>query len=217
MRGAAREPAVPLALLIVCASSCTLPDFLSGRSTAPGTPPTVAAASSDLTVNALPVYRLIADPALADLPSRLLVLQVRLSASGGAALSVAPDDVALTLPNGAPARVFDRARAVELLRRTMLADANRSYLQRTGNHPPGGLDAFARARLSDLVTNNLLTNGAVAGDQTIEEFVVVDTGTPLASLDGAALHVVAYRLRDAAPQAATYQFAATAAAASEAP
>jgi hypothetical protein len=210
---------IALGLLLADAAGCRmLPDALWRPPTPPSAPtPLPAASASGLSVTALPVYRLIAMPALADAPSRLLVVQVRLRSTIDGALSIGPDDLALSLPNGVPARVFDRPRAVEILRRTMLADGDVSYLQRGGDHPPGGLDTSAQARLSDLVLGSLLTDEAFAGGQDVLGFVVVDTGVPLASLDGAQLQVVAYRLRDAAPVAAAYQFTPPPTAATETP
>ncbi len=200
--------AVALGAVLTSAAGCALPDFFSR------TPPTPIAQmteeanpSADLTVTALPVYRLVTSPALADAPSRLLVIQVRLSSAGGGALSVTPENVALVLPNGERGRVFDRGRAMELVRRSTLADADLSYLRRDGDHLPGGLSEEARSPLSDMVVSNLLTEGAFTSEQAMQGFVVVDTGVPLVSLDGASIEAVAYRLRDAAPARGAYQFA----------
>lgn len=212
---------IALMLLLAGAPACRMfPDFTTlwhppAPQSAP--PPQPAASASGLSVTALLVYRLISMPTFADSPSRLLVVQVRLRSSIDSALSIGPDNIALNLPNGAAARLFDRPRAVEILRRTMLADADVSYLQRGGDHPPGGLDASAQARLGDLVLGNLLTDEAFASGQDLLGFVVVDTTVPLASLDGAQLQVVAYRLRDAAPVTAAYQFTPPPSAATETP
>ena len=168
-------------------------------------PPPQAVTWNDFAVSALPAYRLVANPALADLPSRLLVVQLRLGGSQSGALSVSPDDVQLVLANGEPGRVFDRGRAVELLRRTTLAEGDLSYLQR-GAYPPGGLDDTTRMQMTEMIGTNLLSDTVFTSDQPIQGFVVVDTGTPLSSLEGVSFEVIAYRLRDSTGERGAYRF-----------
>jgi hypothetical protein len=199
-----------LGAVLVHAAGCTLADFLSAPPAAPPPPPAPPPQvdmSSGLAVSAIPVYRLIVAPALADAPSRLLVFQLRLTTSGDAALSVSPEDLALVLANGQPGRIFDRARAVEILRRTTLGDADLSYVWRNGEHPSGGLSQSVQPELTDLVSNTLLSQGVFINGQTLQGYVVADTGTPLTTLEGVTLDVTAYRLRDAAPAHVAYQFA----------
>ena len=193
--------------MLVAAAGCTLPDFFHPKQPTPVVPPTPQGmVSNDFTVSALVAYRLAISPALADLPSRLLVVQLRLSGSQVGVLSLTGDDVQLVLPNGEPGRVFDRGRALELLRRTTLADGDLSYVQRGG--PPGGLDDAARLQMTEMIQSNLLIEGVFTADQPIQGFVVVDTGTALSSLDGVSFDVIAYRLRDSAAAHGAYRFAA---------
>lgn len=202
---------IALGTLLAGAAGC---DFLRGTRATSAAPPTpVAASLGGLTVSALPVCRLVADPLLVDSPSRLLVLQVRVGTILDRPLSVTPDDVALVLPNGQRARVFDRGRAMELVRRTTLADPDLAYLQRPESYVPGGLDDSTRAGLSEMIVSNLLTEGAFTNESPAQGFVVVDTSVPLTSLQGTTLEVVAYRLSDSQPAHGTYQFAAAPAAA----
>lgn len=212
----------PIALLAAAWSCSMFPDLKSAwqlpQRTAP-TQPIPVVTSGELSVGARAAYRLVLAPGLADLPSRLLVLQVRVASSGDAALTIDPQDISFTLPNGASGRVFDRPRAVEVLHRTLLADADWSYLQSAGDHPPGGLDDAERSGLVDVILGNLLADQAFGGGDGAQGFIVVDTGAPLPSLDGATLQIVAHRLRDSSPVTAPYQFTAapTAAAASKTP
>jgi hypothetical protein len=189
-------------------AGCTLPDFLTGRS--PSAPPAtqVVDESEGLMITALPLYRLIVSPGLADSPSRLLVLQVRMTTSGDAALMVTPADLALTLPGGQPARIFDRARAIELLHRTTLGAADFSYLSANGAHQPGGVPIEMQSGMTDQIASNLLSDGIFISGQTLQGFVVVDTGAPLMSLAGASLEVTAHRLRDRVPVRTVYQLTA---------
>ena len=188
-----------LGAVLMHASSCTLPDFLkpSSRVPTPSVQPTEQADSQGMILSAVPIYSLVVDPALAGVPSRLMVVQVRVGTIGDAALSVSPEDVALTLPNGEPARIFDRARAVEILHRTMLASTS---------HTSGAPDSAALAP-ADTLSSNLLEQGVFINGQTLVGYLVVDTGTPLTSLDGSTVRVTAYRLRDSEPVLVTYQFA----------
>jgi hypothetical protein len=204
-----------LAITVVGVASCV-------RRPAPAPTPTPPppAPLTGLTISAVPVYRLIATPVTADLPSRLLVVQMRIDTSLDRALSFSADDVSFILPSGQRAVVFDRGRAMELLRRTTLGDVDLSYVQRNYDHPPGGLDASAAAQLSDSVVSNLLSDIAFNNEHGIQGYVVVDTGVPLPSLAGSSVEVVAYRLSDSQPAGGQYQFAAaapTAPAATETP
>ena len=161
--------------------------------------PTEVADSQGMILTAAPIYRLVLDPALANVPSRLMVVQVRVGTIGDAALSVAPADVTLTLPDGEPARILDRARAIEVLHRTMLASA--------GTTPTSGVSDSTPLMPAEGLAGNLLSDGVFTNGQTLHGLLVVDTGAPLVSLDGASVQVTAYRLSDSAPVVLTYQLA----------
>jgi hypothetical protein len=192
--------------LVLCATGCHFEFKPRGWKPTPLPMPTPVA-SGPLAISALPVYRLVTNPVLADAPARLLVIQVRLSSTDDRALSLTPEDLAVVLPTGEPRRVFDRGRALELLRRTTLAEGDLSYVQRDG-YVPSGLESAVRPQLTDMVMSNLLTAGPLTGDYPLQGYVVVDTGVALPSLEGASLEVVAYRLSDAESTRGTYQFAA---------
>jgi len=179
-------------------------------------PVVIVDTASGLSVGAVPAYRLAASPSLADFPSRLLVLNVKVESNAEGVLSVAPEDFTLQLPNGQQGRVFDRARAIEILHRATLGDANLAYLAQSGSHLYGGLSEEARAELNDRVLGQMFTAMVFMKGQAIQGFIVVDTGTPFASLTGGSLQVVAYRLRDATPVTTVYPFAAPPAATAEA-
>ena len=170
-------------------------------------PVVVVDANSGLSVGAVPAFRLAASPSLADSPSRLVVLNIKVGTSVEGVLTVSPEDFTLQLPNGQQGRVFDRARAVEVLHRTTLADANLAYLTQGGNHPYGGLSEEARAELSARVSGQLFASTMLMSPQLLEGFIVVDTGLPFASLNGGSIQIVAYRLRDATPVTSVYPFA----------
>ena len=200
--------AVPFVAVLVFMAGC---EFLRGKRPPPTAPPSgPPAEAGELSVSALPVYRLIVTPMLIDAPSRLLVLQVRFASSADRAMSLSPEDAVLILPSGERGRVFDRGRALELLRRTTLADADLGYMQRPDSYRPGGLDPSAQ--LNETVMANLLIDGVYAGGQSVQGYVVVDTATPLASLQGTTLELYAYRLSDSQPARGSYQFGTPAAA-----
>jgi hypothetical protein len=150
-------------------------------------------------LTAAPIYRLVVNPEFANIPSRLMVVQVRVGTIGDAALSVAPRDVTFTLPDGQPARIFDRARAVEVLHRTMAASAATAGM---GSVPDSTSVAPADGLADDLLNDGVFVNG-----QTLQGLLVIDTGAPLTSLDGSSVQITAYRLRDSEPVVVTYQFA----------
>jgi hypothetical protein len=205
--------------LLLCATGCNFEFKPRGWQRTPG-PLAMASpgpgATGPLAMKALPAYRLVASWTQADAPSRLQVIQVQLWSTDDGALSLRPEDLVLVLPTGEQRRVFDRDRALELLNRTKLARGDLSYLQGTG-YVPTGLDEYGRQHLTATVMRNLLAEGLVNNVYSVQGYVVVDTGNPLASLDGASLVGVARRLSDSAAAGGTYQFAATAPAAAGVP
>jgi hypothetical protein len=177
------------------------------RSRQPLPPPTdTIAQATDFTANALPVYRLVTQESLIDIPSRLLVLQVRLEGSGTASYMFNAQDLIIALPDGTHARVFDRARAQELLRRTLIAEADFVYQQRAG-YEPGGIAPYSRQAIADMVATRLLTEGSFDAANPLQGYVVVDTGVARSTLDGTTVEVVAHRAADAAPARFAYELA----------
>lgn len=164
------------------------------------------AAAIDFSVVALPVYRLVASPGLLDTPSRLLAVQVRIEGSGSASYAFEPDDLTIALPDGSQARIFDRPRAIGLLRRAQLANADMSYLL-GADYRPGGLGNFSAGTLSTMVQQNLLGPGTFGPGQPLQGYVIIDTGQPMVTLDGASFAVIAHRVGDDAPARYAYQLA----------
>ncbi|MEO8601272.1 MAG: hypothetical protein ABI629_01715 [bacterium] len=175
-----------------------------------------SAAATDFTAHALPIYRLVTNEALIDTPSRLLVLQVRLEAASDAGYSFAAQDLVIVLPDGTKARIFDRARAFELLRRTTIAEADFGYLQRPG-YVPGGIAPYSRQPLVDMVGSRLLSDGIFDAANPLQGYVIVDTGAARTTLDGATVEVVAHRMTDSAPTRVAYQLVTAPQPATEAP
>jgi hypothetical protein len=165
------------------------------------------AAATDFQVVAIPVYRLVASPGLLDLPSRLLVVQLRIEGTGDASYTFSPGDLTVALPDGTRARLFDPARVDEVLQRTLIAEADMSYLMRPG-HLPGGIGKFSAAAVAEMIARNLLGPGTFGPGQPLQGYVVIDTGEALLSLDGASFEVIARRQGDDAPARYAYQFAA---------
>lgn len=187
-------------MMMVVAAGCSwLSNSPTPDSAHPGEPQ-----SADFTVSALPVYRLVSSPALADSPSRLLVVSLRLEGTGEASYAYTSSDLHVILPGGSRARVFDRARALELLRRTTIAEADMTYLLRP-DHQAGGIGEFTRSAVADMVAANLLADGPFAAGRPLQGYVVIDTGTALMSIEGASFEVVARRLGDDAPARYAYQ------------
>lgn len=164
------------------------------------------ATATDFRVVAIPVYRLVASPGLLDLPSRLLVMQVRIEGTGDASYTFSPGDLTIALPDGTRARIFDPARVNELMQRTVFAEADMSYLLRPG-HIPGGVGTFSSAALAEMVERNLLGRGSFGPGRPLQGYMVIDTGQALLSLDGASFEVIARRQGDDAPARYAYQFA----------
>lgn len=125
-------------------------------------------------------------------------------------------DITVALPDGTHARIFDRARAAELLRRAILADADMAYLLQP-DHVPGGIDAYSSAALANMVRDNLLGEGTVSFGQPVQGYVVIDTGQTLLSLEGASFEVIARRVGDYVPARYAYQLATAGAGATGTP
>ncbi|MGD9762877.1 MAG: hypothetical protein AB7V27_04095 [Candidatus Binatia bacterium] len=187
-----------LALLVLFgASACALPAWLGGRPAVPPTPGEGVGSPVDFAVTAAPVFRLVANPALLDVPSRLLVMRVVLQGTGQSYFGFGLQDFKVAFPDGTTARVFDQPRALELLRRTMIADADMSYLAR--GEQGGGVSDDVRESYHFMISNKLLSDGSFGPQQPLEGYVVIDTQQPLMSLSGASLEVVARRVGDDAP------------------
>lgn len=159
---------------------------------------------------ASPAYRLLLGPEWADVPSRLLVLYARIENAGDQPILVRPGEMRFRLPDETSGRVFDRARAVELIRRTDCGVHDLSYVHKPpSEYFPGGLHSSIQSRLDDQMLGSLLDVVDLSPGAAIEGFLVVDAGQPVASLDGALLELVGTRPGDSAPVHETYRFAAT--------
>lgn len=176
------------------------------RSQPAASPMGPVAAATDFTVVAVPAYRLVTGPSALDAPSRLLAVRVHIESTGQSSYVFAPGDLTIALPDGTHARIFDRARADELLRRTLLAEADMSYLLRPG-HLPGGTGTYSSEALAAMVETNLLSDGIFGPGQPLQGYVVIDTGHALMSLDGASFEVIARRQGDDIPARYAYQLA----------
>jgi hypothetical protein len=202
MLSARPDTAVMLLLALATAAGCLRRPVSATGPGAPGHPD-----AAPITVTALSAYRLVTNRVVIDSPSRLLVIQLRLAADDAATYEFTTDDLVLHLPNGGEARVFDRARAVQLLRRTTLAEADLRYLQQP-DHAPGGMSDYVRPQMTDMVEANLLNKGTFDGGTALQGYVVVDTGESFLTLDGGAIEATAHRLGDGATARTAYQFAA---------
>jgi hypothetical protein len=153
-------------------------------------------------VSAAPAYRLIV-PAPASGPiSRLFVVQARVKNVSQVALQVRPEGARLLLPDGSGGTVFDRPRATELLRRTLLASLDAPSANRAG-----ALREPVQARLMVEVLTNLLDGTELAPGQEVQGYIVTDTGTSVASLAGIVLEVSATRASDQSVVRGSYEFA----------
>jgi len=161
-------------------------------------------------ISATPAFRLIVDQREGDLPSRLLVLWARIETSNHNVYDVRPIDARVVLPDGNKIRVLDRERAAVLVRRTWLGAWDLSY-QTQREFPWGGLYEPVRKRLQDEVIAGLLDDAALTQNRVLEGYLVVDTVTPLASLERVGLEIVARRASDRVRVRNTYQFASSAA------
>ncbi|MDX2168806.1 MAG: hypothetical protein SF182_17165 [Deltaproteobacteria bacterium] len=179
--------------------------FRQVRSAGPAPSAAGGTATGEFTTHALPVYRLATSEVLVDSPSRLVVFQVRLE-GGDSSYAFTPRDLTIALPDGTQAVIFDQARAVELLRRTTIANADFSYLQRDG-HVPGGIAPYSRQPIAEMVASRLLSEGSFGAGEALQGYVVADVGTARMSLDGTVVEVTARRLPDAAPTRATFVLA----------
>ena len=156
---------------------------------------------------ASPAYRLIIGPESADSPSRLLVLYARIENASDQPILVRPGEMRLHLPDETSGRVFDRARAVELIRRTSSGVPDLSYVDNPAEYIPGGLHSSIQSRLDEQLLGSLLDVTDLSPGVAVEGFLVVDAGRPLASLEGSMLEMVGTRPGDPVPIHETYRFA----------
>ncbi len=158
-------------------------------------------------VRAIPAYRLIISPQLADSPSRLLVLHTRVATYGDDALHFTPSGAHLRLRDDSRASVFDRPRAIALLHRTTPGAVDLSYLDASnGGHRRGGLSKEAQNEIKLLLIDSLLDDADFSRDHPLDGYLIVDTLHPLPSLDGAVLEVTANRVGDGTPVHHRFEF-----------
>lgn len=177
---------------------------------APSSQLSSAPARPTVIISARPAYRLIVDPTLADVASRLVVLHARIETLGADRLRISPTSIDLTLADGTVTHAFDQTRALALLERTQVAVWNLEYTYDDQHrYPPGGLKEPTRRRVKEGIADRVLGDVDVTRDQPVEGFLIIDTHTPLTSLAGTTLGVSASRLSDATPVRDTFQFAAS--------
>jgi len=152
-------------------------------------------------------YRVIVAPSLADRPSRVLVVRVRIDSFESGTLLFNPARVTLTLPGDIRARVLDRQRAAALLDRTQPGAGHLSYLHRPrSRRPRGGLTRSERKLIKRRLKTKLLGVSALHRNRPLVGYLVVDTRVPVSSLQGAILNVVVHRATDRRPVRTSFRF-----------
>ncbi len=194
------------ALLLFGVAGCALPPWAKHEvEPAEELTVTTVEVAPSLFATAIPSYRLIVSPRLADAPSRLMAVHARFETYSEQPLHFSPLGVRLRLPDGTSGRAFDRPRAIEILERAELGAADLSYLaQRNGRRPPGGLYEAAKSVLKNQLKQSLLGEVDFSRDRPIEGYLIVDVGRPVASLEGALLEIEATRISDAIPARGQY-------------
>jgi hypothetical protein len=200
------QPSAPPAPTPTAAPAATPTAAPAAAPATPAAAPAAAPAPSMFAVSAIAPYRLVASPAALDFPSRLLVVQIYLTTQTGETLHFTPEEVVITLPRGDRARVFDQARATELLVRTMLAQADFAYLAQGDSRSAGGIDEYNRPQLTESVRQNLLSVSSFDANTALNGYIIVDTGEPLTNLDGTAMEVVVHRVEDTTPVRKDFRF-----------
>lgn len=206
MKGIRRLVAVSL-LLFGIAGCALLPWARRGVEPAEELTVTTAEVAPSIFVTAVPSYRLIVSPQLADAPSRLMAVHARVETYSEPPLHFSPLGVWIRLPDGTRGRAFDRPRAIEILERAELGAADLSYLaQRNGRRRPGGLPNAVKSALKHQLKQSLLGEIDFSRDRPAEGYLIVDVRRPVASLEAALLEVEATRISDALPARAEYEF-----------
>lgn len=154
-----------------------------------------------LSVRAQPIFRLVVPPNRTDLPARLAVLFVRVDNIHHRPLSIGVDRIRLELPDGSRSWALDRPRAVEILQRTVLAVPEIDDLDRDGAVPSGGLYVADQRYWHARILAELFPDRELGPGESIEGFVVFDTGRRFWSLRDAAIEAFADspRLPEAVP------------------
>lgn len=200
----------PITILLVAA--LTLPGCVPVAPTVVSETPTPV---PTLVVTAAASYRLQLPGNSANAPSRLLVVQASVEPSEATTIAVDYREFRLTLPDGSVAQIFDPERASTLVRRTLLAGppVQGGFAAVPGQTTPGAVPTPLRRRLEQDVLANVFDSGEASAGQGLHGYLVLDTGRPFASLDGAVLEVIAHRGGDSATIQGSYRFAPSATAA----
>ena len=187
LRSFCRATAVGVCIaLLSLAAGCPL-------STPPPVPPSPTAAAwlppPPLNVAASPIFRLVIPPNRANLPSRLVVLLVRVDNVDDQQREIRPERILLELPDGSRRFALDHPRALELLRRSILAPpevADAAYYPSAGGLPIANQSYWHGRVRAELFPDRLL-----APEESAEGYVIVDTGRRFWSLRDAAIEAFA--------------------------
>jgi len=180
--------AAGLAVACLLLSGCPRPQSVGPE---PRKTPTPVLAPPVVEIRANPVSRLIVAGRSADDAARLMVLSLRIENIHDEPLAIRPESIYLELPSGISLAAFDHPRARAIVERTTVARADRYYLRRGTNPPPGGLSAVEKRAWRDQIRDRLLDRVELAPRESTEGFVVIDTKRRYRSLGDAIVEVVA--------------------------
>lgn len=186
--------AAAIALLALNAAGCP-------QTAAPPQPPSATVPAwippPRLSVRAQPIFRLVVPPNRTDLPTRLVVLFVRVDNIHHLPVTIGPERIRLELPDGSRRHALDAPRAVAILQRTVLAVPEIDGLDRGGDMPDGGLRLPEHRYWHGRVLAELFPARDLGPGESAEGFVVVDTGRRFWSLRDSAIEAFADSPRQA--------------------
>lgn len=159
----------------------------------PGTPgPSVQSPppAPSIEARANPVFRLVIPPRPVDEPARLVAVFVRIENVDHRNLLIRPDRVRLELPDGSKRFALDKPRAIEILKRSLLARYDLYYRDDQPALPPSGLTREQQEYWTWRFQQDLLDATELAPGDTVEGFVVVDTGQRFRTLEDTVVEAI---------------------------
>jgi hypothetical protein len=186
-----------LACILLLTSGC--PQMSQGP--VPGATPHPTLPAPSIEARANPVFRLVVPPRPLDEPARLVAVFVRIENIDDGDLLIRPDRVRLELPDGARRFALDKPRAIEILKRSLLARYDLYYLDDDPPPPRGGLSRQQQEYWTQRFHEDLLDDTRLAPGQSVEGFVIVDTGRRFRTLEDTVVEAIPHPAGPAAGDA----------------
>lgn len=176
-------------LVVLSLAMCGCPRT-AHYSSRPAPTPRTSIPAPRIQARAHPAFRLVIPPRPIHAPTRLVVVFVHIENIDDVSLLIRPDLIRLELPDGSTRFALDKPRAVEILKRSLLARFEPARPHDSGRSGSGLTKADQR-RWERRFREELLSNTRLGPGEAVEGFVIVDTTRTFVTLDDTVVQAIA--------------------------